>query len=180
MVAGIKQKSGGFTIVEMMVAVAIFALVAAASSEIFVSSIKNQRRYLASQEILDQASYFLEYVSKALRMAKKDIDGVCITATFNYQKTQDNPGIRFMNYQGICQEFYLENGQLKERKGVAVSALTSSNLQVVSFNIGPDGSWDQGDEEQPKVTFSLEIQGKEQAKIKIQTTVSQRNPDIVQ
>ncbi|MBI4101528.1 MAG: prepilin-type N-terminal cleavage/methylation domain-containing protein [Candidatus Nealsonbacteria bacterium] len=180
MVARIKKKSGGFTIIEMLVAVAIFSLVAVASSEIFVFSIKGQRKYLASQEILDQASYFMEYASKAIRMAKKDVDGVCIGPKLNYQKTHGGQGIRFKNYQGICQEFYLEGGQLKEDKGGVVSSLTSGNLQVVSFNIGPEDAWDQEDTDQPKVTFFLEIQGKEQAKIKIQTTVSQRNPDIEQ
>lgn len=180
MVAGIKQKSGGFTIIEMLVAVAIFALVASASSEIFVLSIRNQRKYLASQEILDQASYIQEYASKALRMARKDVEGVCIGPRFNYQKTHAGQGIRFKNYQGVCQEFYLENGQLKEDKGGVISALTSANLRVANFNIGPEDSWDQDDQDQPKVTFFLEIQGKEDAKIKIQTTVSQRNPDIEQ
>lgn len=173
----IKEK--GFTIVELMVAVTVFSLVAAATSEIFVFSIRNQRKFLAGQEIMDQASYLMEYASKAVRMARKDIDGVCIEPKLNYQKTATGQGgIKFKNYQGVCQEFYLDGGQVKENKGEVISPLTSSSVQVLNFNIGPEDSWDQADSLQPKVTLFLEIQGEEQSRIRLQTTVSQRNPDI--
>jgi len=58
---------------------------------------------------------------------------------------------------------------------------------VVSFNIGPANSWDQGDYEQPRVTIFFDIKGKgggvkpeEQPRIKIQTTISQRNLDTTE
>jgi len=52
---------------------------------------------------------------------------------------------------------------------------------VEEFNIGPDTSWGQGDDFQPRVTFSLNIKTKpEMAKIRIQTTISQRNLDCEQ
>lgn len=186
----IKIKNNGFTLIELLVAVTVFSLVAAAVSEIFIFSIRNQRNFLSGQEIVDQSSYLMEYVSRALRMAKKDVAGNCLTAAgmnFNYETDGAHGNrLRFLNYQNQCQELFLEGAELKERKSLDGTAanfqtpliLTSANLQVLSFNIGPSDSWSQDDSLQPKVTLFLEIQGKEQSSVKIQTTVSQRNPDI--
>lgn len=186
------MKNSGFTLIELLVAVTVFSLVAAAVSEIFIFSIRNQRNFLSGQEIVDQSSYLMEYVSRALRMAKKDVAGTCLTtagANFNYETDEAHGNrLRFLNYQNQCQEFFLEGAELKERKSLDGTAanfqapltLTSANLQVSSFNIGPSDSWGQEESLQPKVTLFLEIQGKEQSEIRIQTTISQRNPDIIQ
>lgn len=173
-----KTKIGGFTLVEILVAVAVFSLIMGVASTVFVSAIKTQRRSLASQELLDQTSYAIEYMSRAVRMAKKDFDGSCTgLANLNYRKIDSR--IIFENYDGFCQEFFLQDGRLKEDRAGTENYLTSPDLNIVSFNIGPDDSWDQDDNLQPRVTVSLDIEGKNQTKIKVQTTISQRNLDIV-
>ncbi|MDO8663852.1 MAG: type II secretion system protein [Candidatus Wildermuthbacteria bacterium] len=175
-----KCKINGFTLVELLVSVAVFSVVIGIALEVFVSSVRIQRRVLANQEIQDQTSYLMEYFSRAIRMARKDVDGSCVPAGLNYQKNFSRPGIRFKNYEGVCQEFYLDadSRRLKEERGGINSFLTSASLHVSSFNIGADDSWDSGDNDQPKVAFFLKITGKDQSRIKIQTTVSQRNPDM--
>jgi len=172
------QKS--FTLVELLVTVAIFSLIAGAASGVFVQALKAQRKSLATQQLLDQTSYLAEYMSRAIRMAKKDSLGACIDAKLNY-KIVDN-GIEFLNYQGECQKFYLDYNppatpQLKEEKGGVVSELTSASLKVSNFNVNLLGET-QTDNLQPRVTFFLNIEGKERSKINLQTTISQRNPDI--
>ena len=164
-----------FTLIELLVAVMIFSLIGGIAAGVFVTGLRAQRKSLASQEILAQSSYLMEYISRTLRMARKDVDGLCIDAKLNY-KIVDS-GIKFMNYKGECQKFYLLGSQLKEEKDSAISNLTSSNLEVANFNINLVGQT-QTDNLQPRATFFLEIKGKEESKIKIQTTVSQRNPDI--
>jgi len=167
--------SRGFTLIEMMVAVAVFSLLVAAGSSAFVSSIKAQRQSLATQEVLDQTSYLMEYVSKALRMAKKDITGMCTeTAKINY--LFKDQCLKFVNYHGECQRFCLEGSRLKDEND---NFLTSDNLTVVSFLVGLLGQEQPPlDYRQPSVAVFLEIQGREGANIKIQTTISQRNPDV--
>ena len=167
------QKS--FTLVELLVAVAIFAIIGGIASGVFVSALRAQRKSLAYQELLSQTSYLMEYMSRALRMARKDIDGVCIDAKLNYKKVDS--GIKFMNYKGECQKFYLSGSQLKEEKAGIISNLTSTGLSVSNFNINLLGQT-QDDNLQPRATFFLDITGKEQSKIKIQTAVSQRSLDI--
>ena len=64
----------GYTLIEILVAVGIFTTVIAAPTGFFVSSLKGQQRALASQKLIDNVSYSLEYVSRTLRMAKKELN----------------------------------------------------------------------------------------------------------
>lgn len=180
-------KSGaGYTLIELLVALAVFVIVIAAPTGFFVSALKGQQKALASQELYDNVSYTLEYMSRALRMAKKDLTGSCITEGMNYEATRAGKGVAFKNYEGECQEFFWDtiDNRLKEtsEKGTDIP-LTASNVEVVSFIIGEHG-WGQGDTDQPKVTLFLEIKGNRgtlpelQPTMKIQTSVSQRKLDI--
>lgn len=186
-----KYKSGGgFTLVEMLVAIFVFIIVLGASSAIFVDIIRNQKRALANQELLNQTSYVLEYMGRAIRMAKKDdINGPnCCPLGYkvNYELTHGDQGIIFRNYEDKCQEFFwdVNDHTLKEVKGgVGPISLTSTSSDVVSFKIGPPDSWVQTDNNQPRVTLFLDIKrlgfpSGEKPEVKIQTTISQRNLDV--
>jgi prepilin-type N-terminal cleavage/methylation domain-containing protein len=181
------QKLKAFTLVEILVAVAVFSIVAGIASGLFVSSIRTQRASLAHQQLLDQTSYIMEYMGRAIRMAKKDMDGTCTGGVkLNYAKTDSK--IMFKNYEDECQEFFREWDddsevyRLKEKKAGAENYLTSPNLNVVSFEIA-DFGWTQIDSEQPRTTLFLKVEGtgtrsEERPTTKIQTTISQRNPDV--
>lgn len=180
-----------FTLIELLVALAVFSIIMAAVAGIFISGLKAQKLILAKRELLGQTSYLMEYTSRAMRMARKELDApACLSADgLNYEKTRAGKGIKFKKFdfetlQVICQEFFWDenNKQLYESKnGGTPIPLTSGALLVEEFNIGPDTSWGQGDDFQPRVTFSLNIKTKpEMAKIRIQTTISQRNLDCEQ
>lgn len=176
----------GYTIVEIMVAITIFVVIIAAPVGFLISTLKAQQKILFSQELLDNTSYAIEYMSRALRMAKKDVNQTCIGKNENYQVTRSGAGIKFLNYNSYCQEFYMEAGVLKEYNSGRTPntlSLSSSNTTVLSFKITPRG-WSQADLLQPKVTLYYEAErtliGKPELKplIKIQTTISQRDMDI--
>jgi len=154
----------GYTLIEMLAAVTIFFIATTSLVTFFSGAIEAQRKTLASQELIDNISYSLEYMSRALRMARKDdIDNIhCLTGDrVNYELTV-GPGVKFRNYRDYCQEFYLENGRLKEWKDVggviSDNYLTSENIEVTYFTINSSG-WDQNDDEQPKVTIFMEVRG---------------------
>ena len=184
-------KNKGVTLIEMLVAVTMFAIAVGAISGIFISGIRTQRRVLATQELLDQTSYVLEYMGRALRMAKKDLTGACITtAGNNYELIADV--IQFIDYSGKCTKFYLDNssGQTTIKKAVWNDVLsfweawdlTSSALQVNSLRFNLSGE-SQSDNLQPIVTIFLDISGREtglggRPKIQTQTSVSQRDLDF--
>lgn len=177
------MNSKGFTLIEMMVVTAIFVVFITAGSSVFFSFIRAQRQSLASQEVLNQTSYLMEYMSRTLRMATKDLLGECISVKLNYEETRAGKGLAFKNYEGNCQEFFLETGtnRIKEAKDGSENYLTSPNLTVSSFNIVLSGEEQPPlDTKQPRVTIFLEVLGEEGSHIEIQTTVSQRNPDIRQ
>jgi prepilin-type N-terminal cleavage/methylation domain-containing protein len=199
----LKIKSGaGFTLIEILVAISVFSIIISSISGIFVFSVREQRKTLTSQILLDQTSYVLEYMSRSLRMARKQIAGEaqCLSQSglnyeipSAYQEGNENlgRGIRFINQlQGNdCQEFYLENGQLKYKKNVddppnsQTFDLTSNNLNITFFRFNLSGKDQSADYLQPTVIFFLEIEGKggavgTQPKIKIQTTISQRMLDV--
>lgn len=163
----------GFTLIEMVVAVTVFSLVVGVASGIFVSSLKAQRQSLATQEVLDQISYVAEYMSRAIRMARKDMTGDC-TGIPKLNYAFSGQCLKFRNYKNECQAFCLEGERLKNEAGVY---LTSSSLKVENFNVSLTGET-QDDNLQPKVSIFLDIKGKEKSKIRIQTTISQRNLDV--
>lgn len=169
------QNNKGFTLIEMVVAVAIFALLVGTTSSVFFSSIKNQRQGLAIQEVLDQTSYLMEYMSRSLRMARKDLVGDCTgTAKLNY--SFDGQCLNFLNYNDECQQFCLDGTRIKDEND---NYLTSDSLQVNDFSVILSGATQPPvDYLQPRVTILLDIAGEEQVSMKLQTTVSQRNLDI--
>jgi len=177
--AGAGRKKG-FTLVEMMVALGIFSMALGIASQTFVAGIKLQRKFLASTESLNEISYLMEYMARSIRMAYKDMAPVCLsTAKLNYESTYGGEGIKCMKKSSQCQEFYLDGETLYENKnnGAEINALTSPKIKVIAFNVGPSDSWDQEDEEQPRVALFLEVEAHDGTRVRMQTTVSQRNKD---
>jgi prepilin-type N-terminal cleavage/methylation domain-containing protein len=167
------MKNKGFTLIELMVAMSVFVLIIASSSGLFVSGLKIQRGSIAYQQLLDQMSYFTEYMSRAVRMAKKDISGDCTGAVkLNYSFADQC--LNFRNYKDQCQQFCLEGERLKDENG---NYLTSDDLRILSFSVVLLGQT-QDDNQQPKAVIIIEARGKEDSKITIQTTISQRNLDV--
>jgi len=184
-----KFKSQGFTLVEMLVTVTVFSLIVGTSTGIFVSAIKIQRYNLATQELLNQTSYALEYMDRFLRMARKDMTGTCLTtagAGANYENPSGNATIQFLNYNGVCQKFYLGGSKLMVDLDVSDSFagefdLTSGKFNVTSLKFQIAGE-QQTDIYQPRVTIFMTIESNSpiqpKPKLTVQTTISQRALDL--
>lgn len=167
-----KKNLTGFTLIEIMIAVVMFSILISIFTGFFFTAIESQKNSLNSQELISVVSYNLEYMSRSIRMAKKDIDGDCISEKQNYELTRAGNGLKFLNYDNVCQEFFWENEQLYESKNEeAPLALTPAYLEVTNFIIQGQQTWGQEDPlTQSKVFFEFEIKG-----LKIRTAVSQRN-----
>lgn len=162
-----------------MVSVTLFAVIVGAIGVIFIASLQSQRKSIAFESIFNQTSYLMEYMSRSLRMARTETATLsCLSAEGkNYQLTRSNTGIKFINSQSICQEFYLDtvSKRLKEAKDGVEQFLTSENSEVTAFNIAVI---DQPGF-QPRVTFMIAIQREGSraeliSPMKFQTTLSQR------
>ena len=200
-----KFKQEGFTLIEMLVAMAIFSTIIGIITGIFITGIRQQKMALDSQIVLNQTSYALEYMGRALRLAKKEVSPPnCLSQSgLNYEipveyQIEGNEnlgtGLKFINILESddnykCQEFYLDSTskQLKyKRGGNPPLDLTSNKLEITSLKFDLVGK-SQGDvlnpdNLQPRTTIFLEIKGKGtlegSPKIKIQTSISQRNLDV--
>jgi prepilin-type N-terminal cleavage/methylation domain-containing protein len=181
----------GFTLTELLISIALFSIVVGSIASIFISGLLSQRKTLAEQDILNQISYVLEYMGRAIRMAKKDdisFGGIirnCLSQNrVNYETTPTLDQISFRNYENQCQRFYLSSeGRIKEEKksdgsGPVISDLflTSPRLKVNSLKFKVYGER-QEDSYQPKVTIFLEVE-ESGRKFQFQTTVSQRDLDV--
>lgn len=173
--------AGGFTLVEVLISLTIFSFAIGIVSQTFVMAVRLERKFLASTESLNEISYLMEYMARSIRMAKKDTGNLCLVGSkMNYEKTYSGSGIKFLTQNGQCREFYLSGTTIYENKdnGAQVNALTSPKIRVTAFNIGPSDSWDQDDQDQPRVVIFIELSASDNSAMKMQTTISQRNPDI--
>jgi len=191
------RHSKGFTLIELLIVLALFVFIIDATVSIFVSIVHHQKRVLADQELLDQANYVLESISNSLKMAQEDKAGICLyrdairyPGYFYILTHRDGDsgfyqGIKFLNANGICEEFFLDNdGQFKKSDNVNLPQnIISSKFNIVyaRFLINGDKTVTGSSKNAlavPRVTMVLNIQhqteGSLQGKV-IQTTISQRN-----
>jgi len=178
MIGDKNKKLKGVTLIEILVALSIFSIVTTGAISLFSSLIKTQKNLLDRAYVLNTLSYSIEYTSKALRMAQKDITGSCIGAKKNFFLTGSS-NIKFLNSRNQCQEIFLENGALKVRKQGIAQSLTPSNVIVESVTFVLLGE-SQADTLQSKVSFSLKAKSTNNAvsPFLIQTTISQRMLDV--
>lgn len=176
----------GFSLIELLVSIGIFIVIFQGMMGILVFSIRAQRRLLIEQQAVNELSYAIEYMSRALRLAVKE-DGSfnCLPDDSSYQ----NPGgnisrIRFINHlQGDdCQEFFLENNTLRYRKGIGAGGqtfdLTSPELTVTDLRFSLSGETSI-DSLQPRVSMILRISHPAlPSLINVETSVSQRRLDV--
>jgi len=159
-------QKNGFTLIEVIVVMAVFLFVIGAALGIFISIILQQRNILAQMELLNEVSYIQEYVSKGMRMAAKDLNGDCLGSDYagwSYLLTKPNSdtsssnhnfymGIKFLNQSELnkkneptCEEIYLDtDGVLRETKdgasdGTLPIPLSSSKYIINSIRFGIDG-----------------------------------------
>lgn len=179
----------GFTLIELLVAVSLFSLIGGAAISLLISGISTQRDSLEKQQLFDQTSFLGEYMSRALRQAKKELGLGCLSPSrVNYQIILSGKGIRFIDKDAKCREFFLDDsgsyGILREDTDVFNAAastlvdLTSADLDVEAFDLSLRGA-NQTDNLQPRVTFSLHAKARGATpEIFFQTTISQRRFDV--
>ncbi len=189
----------GFTLVEVLVGITVFVLVISISIGFFVHVIQSQRKVLAYQELFDQTSFIMEYMTRGIRMAKRQrtatepINPQCVPVGRNYELVGGSPShLRFIRWDRtltppsfVCYEFFLEGATLRVRRGGVTTSLTSPRLEVVNLRFRIEGDGVEATREtqlQPRITIILEVRGREydvnrRSSIHFQTTVSQRDLD---
>lgn len=167
----------GFTLIELVVALALFVLVLNTVSGIFVLVVRHQKSILGQQQTLNETSFALERISSQLRNAKVSQAATCLSSSQDvYVLTHFNAaislyeGIKFVDAEGACHEFFLDNGVFKERIGNGqAQPLLSGNATDAAFIINGDPRIPvvrHSDIAWPRITIALQ---------NFQTTISWRN-----
>lgn len=191
----------GFTLIEIVVVLALLGLLGGAVFNLFAAGISAQRNTLSIQKSTNQLSYVAEYMGRALRQATKELRSSqqCLANVgrgWNYEISAGNDSITFLDKQGFCRKISLSANQIVEQIATSpdshdaanlgpIQPLTPAGMTITNFRMIQQGAY-QGDSvtpdnEQPRVTFVIEARGEgSDANIRIQTTVSQRNFDVVQ
>lgn len=189
------KENKGVTLIELVVVLAVFMLIIGVTVSIFISIIQRQKSILGEQELLNQMSYVIEYMSRPIRTAQKDTTGSCLPSSgYIYFLTHYDSvagsygGIKFITKDNVCQEFFLtDNGILKEIKnGQAPQNILSGKFKIkyVRFIINGNKSLNSASQinsVQPRITMALDIQTQtslgQREKI-IQTTTSNENLNL--
>lgn len=161
----------GFTLIELIVAMAVFSTVVTIVSSIFVSTVGSQRKNVNQQEILENSRYVLEIMGRAIRQSTVQTPNTSSSGSSSLIITHHVKGS--VTYQ-------LDNGQIKETSSGITDALTSADVLVekLSFIVQGKGA---GDSTQPRVTIIISLSnvqpGVNANSIKLQTTITPRNLD---
>ena len=121
-----KNNQRGFTLVELLVSLAVFSLLIFALATITGSIIKAQRKAFAIQSVQEPARYILEVISKEIR-----VSGI-------NSNTGDNmPSLNITNPQNEVIDYQFANNKIQRRvDGGIWEDLSSSNLEITgSFYI---------------------------------------------
>lgn len=126
----------GFTLVELLVAVAIFMVVTVSTLGAFLSMIDLSKKVQNVRVAMDNANLAMETMMRNIRLG------------YDYESINGNQGIKLKDQNGRSLEYGLvctEEGKECEKYGLAVkkdnaeafTALTSSdiNIQVATFDI---------------------------------------------
>lgn len=194
----IRADNSGFSLIEIVVVLAIFSTVLVAATSMFQSVIVSSRNNTASLGVVESLRYSLEIMAKEMRNSSYAIgEGTqdCTKETPDDNKyvynlisagsprIDNGPGqsLKFKNKYGQCVHYYLENNTVKAEKGDGKATTTSQFLpdNVLVENLQ---FYMVGTSTAPSVTMVMDVKTKEKRagdqKIKIQTTITTRNYEI--
>lgn len=167
-ICGIFKGKRGFTLVELVIAVAIFSLVIATAVGLLTSALRVQRRSISLQNIQDNGRYLLELMAKEARMSEIiNSDG----------ESQVLNLIHPVNGNIVYTFTGAPNWQITREDDDGVGIMNSDEVEIEGEFFVDGETLD--DDEQPTVTIIMEARttgtkSEEQAEIKLQTTLSQR------
>jgi prepilin-type N-terminal cleavage/methylation domain-containing protein len=184
----------GFTLVEMMVVLAIFSVATVVIIDIFMMAGKAQRRTLAIEKNQSDARYSMEAMSKEIKMDMIDYGWAGYAAGITLPEDElalldaDNNSIIFKKSADNCPAGTTKCLTVSIDGGVTWASITSkgNNVEDLKFYIDPavdpflmnaGNTYDS--DNQPRVTIVLATKGiggrvEEQQTIYLETTVSSR------
>ncbi len=180
-----KNDLKGFTLLEMVVGMGVFALILLGITGIFQNVIQGQARAISSQTTQEAMRYAMEVMAKEMRMAQKDFDGLCNNgesgSVFYVNPAGDE--LYFRNEYDECVSYINSANSRLQISRVPVDSyagtgshiyydITPDELRVSNLEFGETG------DEQEAITVVMTLNTYNayfiQSRMDIQTTISNR------
>ncbi|HTW96999.1 MAG TPA: prepilin-type N-terminal cleavage/methylation domain-containing protein [Candidatus Methylomirabilis sp.] len=177
----IRETNSGVTLLELMVAVALFAITIILTASIFQSIVVSQRDALASQELQENIRYAFEKIDKEVRTAQRDFTHTCIPDRIYWVKS-DGTQLQFINEHNQCVCYYLNAGKLMESSGGCVTGSPVNPLPLTPQKLTLSNLYfqkvDNGVKKQAMITLGVHIDdignGAQKESLDMETTISSR------
>jgi len=176
----ISKTKKGYSLIEVLVSTALFAIIITAAMNIFQLVIKSQRSAIATQNVEESLKYFLEVTSKEIRMAKKSSTpcfGWAGTNIYNVTNGSIN-GLIFTNYHDECVAYSITYDSVNKvnrfaiTRGANTDFITPAKINIDELNFVVSSST------QPVLTMELVAhylgQDIDKSTMRIQTSLSSR------
>lgn len=165
----------GVSLIELVVAVSIFAMVVIAASGIFINAMKAQKAISAKQNVAGNMRYVMEFMVKEIRMAQ--VDNAVPSMTFNDGANPVNDGhflkISFKNGFGNVVTYEFDNGNKKILRNNEPLSSDEVLITGLDFKIN---AWDIAAGPSPLITIFMKAESKNGVggEMDLQTSVSPR------
>ncbi|MFH0803906.1 MAG: prepilin-type N-terminal cleavage/methylation domain-containing protein [Candidatus Tagabacteria bacterium] len=173
----------GFSLIEILVAVSIFAVAAVISSGALLSASDAQQKILSLRVVQDNLSYALDIIGKEARTGRSYHCGVTADDFSDIPRdcaSAGGPSFTFRNSAGDKITYRLNSGRIEKvlnGNPAASLILTSSDANITSLTFYVVGA-PANDHLQPRLTIVLRgtagLKEKIKSHLNIQTTISQR------
>lgn len=182
--------NSGFTLIEMMVALAVFMVVMTITLAAFLNIVDIQKKTEAFRKVNDNLNFSMEMMMREIREGWGYCDGSCdvegqesFTFTSRAEKKEVTYSLNISNLKDQYVERCVSNGSC----GGSGQRITSGDVNITDLNFtvsgaspGPNNGGT--DTEQPRVTISISGESggakkKIKTKLDLQATVSQRKID---
>lgn len=159
------KKQNGFTLVETVVALLIFAILMTIVGSAFVNALNLQRRAFNIQRAVENSNFIVESMAKEIRVSQINGPDSGCPASPGSSLSINHPVNGSVTY-GLSGTSIIRNGNV----------INSNDVEFTSLKFCVSGT-PANDQRQPKVTIIAGIKSldtSQQAVINVQTTVSQR------
>lgn len=161
------KKQNGYTLIELVVAIAIFVTFIVAASTIFINLLRESRKATQQRVLTDQAHNLIEQIQYDLQNAQPDYLGTenCLGTGVLYPRTfaqASSDQLVFIDEDGVCTGYALNNEQVVKIRDVqnlvasTVIPMTDPSIAVnaIQFRIYEDGL----ESQQPLVHIFIELE----------------------
>jgi len=169
------QTNKGFTLVEMIVSVAIFATVVLVAVGALLSIISVNRKANELRIVMENLNFAVESIARDVRTGESY--GCTVL-----QEECDGNTLTFEDQDGLEVEYALD-GHVVVRKvagGISIP-VTSPAISIETLRVYVRGTTPGGDGKQPRVLMTIRgkvgSDGKNETEFSLQTSVSQRDTD---